>query len=112
MTKSIVQDDTSKCFLCGKNGASDPLEVHHIFGGPNRRLADEDGLIVHICGFRCHREGRSAAHKSFATAEYLRTVGQEAYERTHTREEFFRRYGRNYIGGQYEQSYFDGSPCT
>ena len=46
-----------RCFLCGKNGAADPLERHHIFGGPNRGKSEKYGLVVLLCGEECHRNG-------------------------------------------------------
>ena len=91
--KSIVQDEENRCFLCGR--WSNYLETHHIFGGPNRKLSDQDGLTVRLCA-TCHRLGPSAAHKSSATQHYLHYAGREAYLRTHTPEEFLERYGRMY----------------
>lgn len=98
MTKSIIQEDSSKCFLCGRNGSFDPLEKHHVFpGNPNRKHSEEDGLFVFICGDRCHRNGKLSAHKSAVTAELLKVEAQKAYEDRHTREEFVQRYGKNYL---------------
>lgn len=98
MTKSIIQEDSSKCFLCGRNGSSDPLEKHHVFpGNPNRKHSEEDGLFVFICGDRCHRNGKLSAHQSAVTAELLKVEAQKAYEDRHTREEFVQRYGKNYL---------------
>ena len=98
MTKSIIQEDSSKCFLCGRNGSGDPLECHHIFfGASNRKHSDEDGLVVYLCGDRCHRNGKLSAHKSAVTAELLKVEAQKAYEDRHTREEFVQRYGKNYL---------------
>ena len=98
MTKSIIQDDTTKCFLCGRNGSADRLELHHCFpGNPNRKHSDEDGLFVFLCGERCHRNGKLSAHKSAVTAELLKVEAQRAYEDRHSREEFMKRYGKNYL---------------
>ena len=91
--RSIIQE-TETCFLCGRNRHAN-LEWHHIFGGPNRRLSEEDGLKVLLCA-ECHRLGPRAAHRDKATMHYLHFIGKEAYFRTHTPEEFLRRYGRNY----------------
>lgn len=30
--KSIIQANPHYCFLCGRNVASDPLDLHHCFG--------------------------------------------------------------------------------
>ena len=77
------------CFLCGRYGR---LDTHHIFGGPNRGLSDEDGLTVKLCR-TCHE----AAHKYKYVHDLLHQKGQEEYEKTHTREEFMRRYGRSWL---------------
>ena len=91
--KSIVQAEARMCFLCGRFDWN--LECHHIFGGPNRKLSDEDGLTVMLCA-DCHRLGHRSAHRCAATQHYLHYVGKQAYLRTHTPEEFLERYGRNY----------------
>lgn len=94
---SIVQSDTTVCFLCGRNGGGDPLEKHHCFGASNRKHSDEDGLVVYLCGNRCHRNGKLSAHQSAVTAELLKVEAQKAYEDRHTREEFMRRYGKSWL---------------
>lgn len=97
MKDSILQKD-KVCFLCGRNGADDPLEHHHCMSGPNRKLADEDGLWVWLCGNRCHRNGPEAVHRNPATDLFIREEAQRAWESTYgTREEFMARYGKNYL---------------
>lgn len=103
MRKSIVQNDEKTCFLCGRNGARDRLEKHHIFGGANRKLSDEDGLFIWICGDRCHRNGRLSAHKSAVTATLLHEIGQKAWEKAYgSRAEFAKRYGKNFLEAENE----------
>lgn len=97
--KSIMQDDINRCYLCGRNGAVDPLEWHHVCGGPNRRISDRDGLLVRLCGDRCHRNGKHAVHRCKATAERLKAEGQRAWmDKTGgSVEEFRARYGKSYF---------------
>ena len=45
-----------RCFLCGRNDPSDPLERHHILGGANRKKSEKYGLVVYLCGNRCHQK--------------------------------------------------------
>ena len=87
------------CFLCGRNGYADPLERHHIFGGPNRALSEKYGLVVDLCGWRCHREGKEAAHRCAATAQYLHEYGQRKWmaENNGTIDDFISIFGRNYL---------------
>lgn len=109
--KSIVQSDCSVCFLCGRNGAVDRLEKHHIFGAANRRLSEEDGLFIYLCGHRCHRNGKSAVHMDKVTMEAFHKIGQRAYE-THigSREDFIKRYGKNYLGDEKDFSEYMNEP--
>lgn len=96
--KSIVQSDPNFCFLCGRNGSADRLEKHHLFGASNRKHSEEDGLFVWLCGERCHRNGSGSAHRNGDIMDGLHLIGQKAYEREiGTREEFVKRYGRNYL---------------
>ena len=103
--KSIVQQTAkhNTCFLCGRNGAEDPLERHHICGGANRKKSEEDGLWVWLCGDRCHRNGRLSAHKSAVTATLLHEIGQRAWEKEYgSRAEFAKRYGKNFLEAENE----------
>jgi hypothetical protein len=82
-----------KCFICGR---TDWLERHHIFGGANRKLSEEDGLVVDLCHF-CHNEPPNGVHYNRKQMDWLRAEGQKMYEQNHSREEFMARYGRNYL---------------
>lgn len=87
------------CWLCGKNGAIDPLDKHHIFGGAYRKKSEKYGLKVYLCHHDCHIFGRNAAHNNRETMEQLRRYGQKlAMERNHwTVEDFRREFGKNYL---------------
>ena len=65
-----------KCFLCGRNDPSDPLEHHHIFGAAYRKKSEKYGLVVYLCGNRCHRNGRGAVHRNGDQMRRLRRYGQ------------------------------------
>lgn len=97
---SIMHDKTSRtCYLCelaGDHSIKLELQEHHVFGGPNRKHSEEYGLKVYLCP-ECHLYGRHAAHRSKYTALLLHIHGQRAFEQGHTREEFVRIFGRNYI---------------
>lgn len=95
MSKSIIQKDTSRCFLCGGTVG---LEEHHIFGGANRKWSEKYGLKVVLCGIKCHREGKDSAHKNRKTADSLKRLGQIAFEAKHgDREKFMSIFGKNYL---------------
>ncbi len=89
-----------ECFLCGRNGRGDRLELHHIFGGSRRSLSDKYKLTVYLCGERCHRNGEYAAHRNKDTALYLHRHGQCMAEKNGmTRTDFIRLFGKNYLEG-------------
>ena len=44
-----------------------------------------------------HREGTDAVHKNANMMRILQRDAQRAYEKTHSREEFFRLMGKNYL---------------
>lgn len=91
--KSIIQQD-ERCFYCGQAIGT---ETHHIFGGSNRKLSDQDGLTVRLCR-QCHDELHNDPNRSAPMQKALHRLGQEQYEASgHTREEFLARYGRNYL---------------
>lgn len=81
------------CYLCGRLVY---LERHHLFFGANRKPSENYGLWVWLCP-DCHRTGKQAVHKDYETNLRLKQAGQQAFERTHTREEFMRIFGRNYL---------------
>lgn len=92
MKASILQSEQS-CIICGTMTG---LEHHHCFpGNPNRQHSDEDGLWVWLCAE--HHRGNMSVHFNRNMDLKLKRFAQQKYEETHTREEFIRRYGRNYL---------------
>ena len=97
--QSIIQEDKTKCFLCGKNGYGDRLEEHHIFGGANRKNSEKYGLKVYLCGNEHHRLGRSSVHQNAEIANKLKRIAQfTAMTYYKWSEDDFRRiFGKSYI---------------
>lgn len=87
-----------KCWLCGRNGSADPLDRHHIFGGPYRSKSERYGLVVYLCHHDCHVFGGNAVHQNVRTMHELRAWGQEKAMREQgwTLEEFIHQFGKNY----------------
>ena len=91
------------CFLCGRYAYT---ERHHIFGGTaNRRLSEQDGLVVDLCP-DCHNRPPNGVHFNKETMERLHRYGQKMWEdrqvdngmsRDEARKAFIRKYGKNYI---------------
>lgn len=92
-------NDFKECFLCKRNGREDRLERHHIFGNANRNRSEKYGLVVYLCGERCHRIGKYSAHQNAEVMQYLRRYGQEKCmkEQNMTVEEFIQEFGKNYL---------------
>ena len=93
------EQHSKSCFFCGRNGTGDPLERHHIFGGAYRKKSEKYGLVVYLCGNRCHREGAKSAHRCRETREKLRRYGQRKVmqEQGWDVDRFRREFGRNYL---------------
>lgn len=72
------------------------VHEHHIFGGFNRDKSEAEGLKVYLC-LEHHISGKEAVHNNAELMRELRKDGQRAFEKTHTREEFMRLFGKNYL---------------
>lgn len=90
--KSILATQKGTCFFCKRQV---PTEEHHIFGGPNRKNSEKYGLKVDLCPY-CHRLSRFSVHNGGMLLHILHEVGQQAFEKEHTREEFIEIFGKNY----------------
>ena len=91
--------ESKRCWRCGANGATDPLDRHHIFGAYNRGKSEKYGLVVYLCHRRCHIFAPSAVHQSAGQMQRLKRYGQlKAMEEQHWTEEDFRReFGKSYL---------------
>lgn len=92
------------CFLCGRTAYT---ERHHIFSGTaNRKLSEEDGLVVDLC-HSCHNEPPNGVHFNKDNMHRLHVHGQRIWEMgkivnegltdEQAREAFIKRYGKNYL---------------
>lgn len=85
---SILTDDLGHCIKCKKS----PVDIHEIYCGSKRQVSMKNGFCVPLCR-DCHR---IVTDIRVADLE-LRKICQEVYEQTHTREEFIKLIGRNYL---------------
>ena len=92
---SIINTRKGVCYWCGRVGTT---ECHHIFRGKNRKRADADGLVVHLCHF-CHNEPPHGVHYNKALDIHLKRMGQRLWMARYdkTVEDFIMAYGRNYL---------------
>lgn len=85
---SILTNDIEHCYICG----SPFVDIHEIYSGGNRKVSMKNGFCVGLC----------RKHHEFVTTNadggnYLKQKCQHEFEKTHTREEFIKLIGRNYL---------------
>lgn len=95
---SIINNE-KRCRICGTKLL---LHIHHVIFGSKRKLADEDGLVVHLCPNCHHRVHTDPNFKPIGMditwQLYLKQEGQECWERVYgNRDKFIERYGRSYL---------------
>lgn len=87
--KSIMPFDVNVCIECGGRGT----QTHHCIFGKNRKHSEEYGLKVRMCG-KCHRRLHDEDEEM---AMKYRRMAQECFEQHHSRAEFMKIFGRNYL---------------
>lgn len=86
---SILTNNLNICYVCKKRLKDD---IHEIYAGRNRIVSMKNGFCIPICR-KCHEEIQNNEEKMLI---YKREC-QRKYEENHTREEFLKKIGRNYI---------------
>ena len=106
MANSIIQH--SKC--CFITEATEGLHKHHIyFGNPLRAMSEKYGLWVYL-RYDWHEYQPYAVHVDIKLNEWFKRLGQRAFERTHSRAEFMRIFGCNYLDEPEGATDYD-DPC-
>lgn len=85
---SILTNDMEHCYIC----QSPFVEIHEIYNAGNRKISMKNGFCVPLC----HK------HHEYVTlnadgSNYLKQKCQMVFEKTHSREEFMKLIGRNFI---------------
>lgn len=94
MSKSIIQKDMTRCFLCGRTYG---LEEHHVMSGTaNRKLSTKYKLTVMLCGETCHR-GKEGVHQNRKLADHLKRLAQIAFEARYSHELWMNEFKKNYL---------------
>ena len=92
MARSVIQE-RKECYFCGK---LTNLERHHVFGGvANRPISEKYGLTVWLC-HNCHT-GKDGAQYDKMKNLRLKQDAQFAFERNHSRSEWMKLIGKNYL---------------
>ena len=81
------------CEVCGKPYAHN----HEIFFGKNRQNSIKYGMQKRLC--EEHHEGALSPHHDKDIDDEYKREGQTKFEETHSREDFIRIFGKNYLEG-------------
>lgn len=92
MTRSIMQKDRSRCFICGSRSW---IEEHHVFGGPDRKRSTKYGLVVSLCHY-CHNEPPNGVHHNAEKMAELKACGQATFEDKYGHDLFMAEFGKNW----------------
>ena len=85
-----MTDDLEHCIICKQS----PVDIHEIYSGCNRRVSMENKFCVPLCR---HHHILATIDKKLNNE--LKEMCQAEFEKTHTREEFIKLIGKNYIMG-------------
>ena len=90
--KSIIQEDTNYCFVCGRYGT----EIHHIFfGTSNRKMSDKYRCVVGLC-YEHHRGNKGVHHNRELDLE-LKRMAQKRFQDIYPEYDFLAIFGKNYL---------------
>lgn len=91
---SILQTD-KKCYVCG---ATHNLHCHHIYMGANRKISEQNGFKVWLCGYH-HNQSDNGVHGKYGHEldVWLKQTCQRSFEETRGRQEFIALVGRSYL---------------
>lgn len=89
---SILQD-SKECYV---TRSTNNLHKHHIYGGARRKLSELYGCFVWLRA-DWHNLSDYGVHFNKSLDTKLKRICQEKFEESHTRDEFMRIFGRNYL---------------
>lgn len=91
---SILQAK-KECIVCG---ATVNLHCHHIYMGASRKVSEDNGFKVWLCGYH-HNQSNEGVHckNGHKLDMHLKETCQREFEKTHTRDEFRNLIGKSYL---------------
>ena len=92
MANSIMQS-AKQCYI---DESTRNLHKHHIYGGARRKLSEKYGCWVWLTAEN-HNMSNNGVHFNHELDSRLKRECQAKFEETHTRAEFMRIFGRNYL---------------
>jgi hypothetical protein len=92
MKRYSILNNLDFCYFCGK-----PREaIHEVFYGIDRQASIRNGFCVGLCNYN-HNMSDNSVHFNKKMDLKLKRLYQEEYEKNHTREEFIKIIGKNYL---------------
>lgn len=92
MSKSILQK-RKECYITHSTVG---LHQHHIYGGANRNTSEKQGFWVWL-RYDLHNLSRDGVHSDNRLNLKLKQDCQKEFEKTHSREEFVKLIGKNFL---------------
>lgn len=88
-----ILNNLDKCYFCGK-----PRQAIHevFFGTANRKISIDNGFCVGLCNAH-HNGSNYSVHHNRDMDLKLKRLYQTEYEKTHSRDDFIKLIGRNYL---------------
>ena len=95
MNRFSLLQDTKQCYVCGTRFN---INIHEVYFGKNRQKSIEDGCCVYLCG-KHHNQSNNGVHFNHNLDQELKKQMEEQWLKHYnkTKEEFIKRYGRNYL---------------
>lgn len=92
--KSIISTD-KRCYICH---SCEMIEIHHVFGGANRKISERYGLTVPLCHY-CHNEPPNGVHQNKEIRKKLQKKVQKFAMLRYgwSVEDFRKLFGKNYL---------------
>lgn len=90
---SLMNDESNyrHCYNCGRSTGK--IDRHEVFFGSNRDNSKRYGMWCDLCR-NCHNE----VHRGDGELnQLLKREAQRIFEQTHSRNDFMRIFGRNYL---------------
>ena len=94
MRKASILQNIKECYITGR---TDNLNCHHIYMGANRKISDENGFWVWLTGEYHNQNSRIDVHHNRELDLKLKRECQAKYEETHSRVDFMKLIGKNYL---------------
>jgi len=95
MRKPSILQDVKECY---ETGSIYNLHCHHVYCGKNRKISDKNGFWVWLTGIYHNEDKILSVHfDNIELNEQLKVDCQRKFEETHSREEFIKLIGKNYL---------------